>query len=70
MTTVLLLIVALALLFHAGRQLLRNFEEIRAKNQAEPWIVKRALNWPLGLVWTAYLLTFGIGLIANNLIWK
>jgi len=46
----------------------KNLIQIRIRNQSEPSAAKRALNYPLTVIWYCYLFVFFIGLSVNNLI--
>ncbi len=67
MSLAILLIVGIPLLIYSVRHTVLSFQNIREKNKTVPQYWKRMVNWPLGLIWSACLLTFSIGLLVNNL---
>lgn len=68
MGVVLLLVVALPLCAYSVRHAIRDFRAVKAKNGAEKSAWKRFWNWPVGMIWSAYLLVFSFGLVLNNLV--
>ncbi|HHX15581.1 MAG TPA: hypothetical protein GX724_05410 [Fibrobacter sp.] len=68
MKIILLILVTLAGITLCGFYLKKNLVRIAVKNKSEASPYKRALNYPLTLIWYGYLIVFFIGLTANNLI--
>ena len=64
----LLLLVSVPLCIYSARHAVRAFREVREKNRKEPVAWKRVLNWPAGMIWSAYLVVFSFGLVLNNLV--
>ncbi len=67
-TTIALILVSLAGIAVCVRYLRKNLKRIVAKNAEEPSSFKRAMNYPLTVIWYGYLILFFAGLSVNNLI--
>jgi len=68
MSTVLLILASIIGIAVTIFYLRRNLRHIKAKNENEPSKAKRIMNYPLTVIWYAYLLFFFVGLTINNLI--
>lgn len=63
----LLLITSALGLWYTYRHLRKSLVQIQRKNQVETSPFKRALNYPLTVLWFGYLTVFFLGLTINNL---
>lgn|GEM_PF-524626 len=68
MKAVLLVSITLVGIFLNWRYLRKALRQIKEKNAQESNALMRALNYPLTVVWYAYLFAFFVGLSVNNLI--
>lgn len=70
MKAILLIVITLIGFFVNWRYLKKALAQIAEKNKLERAGYKRALNYPMTLVWYGYLFAFFAGLTLNNLVFK
>lgn len=68
MKAALLVLITLVGIYLNWRYLSKALKQIKEKNLQEKNALMRALNYPLTIVWYAYLFAFFVGLSVNNLI--
>ncbi|HSQ43258.1 MAG TPA: hypothetical protein VLM37_13340 [Fibrobacteraceae bacterium] len=70
MKAIILILITLVGVWFNWRHLRKALHQIGEKNKTEPSSFKRAMNYPLTVVWYGYLFAFFVGLTVNNLVFK
>ena len=70
LTTIILLLISLAGITISFLYFRKNLRHIAQKNATEPSSFKRAMNYPLTIIWYAYLIIFFAGVFINNVFLK
>lgn len=70
LTIIVLLVVSIVGIAISLRYFRKNLRHIAKKNANEPSSFKRAMNYPLTVIWYGYLLIFFLGVFVNNVIFK
>jgi hypothetical protein len=68
MTALILILCSVAILTYSYFGIQKKYAEIKDKNSTEKSGLARSWNWFLGMLWPAYVVVFGFGLVVNNLI--